>query len=322
MILSNIAALEIESLRTFWEKKAKTLTKLSIAVGYICEGSCETIRLMSERNKSLEILLLVGVHAKEGFTKGQWDHLQELDRLLTVSVRVITSPKNFHGKVYLGRDKAGNEIGTIGSSNLSGLLMISPMVDVDVVLPSGLMPNHIFEHLLKNSVALQDHKPHFKIEGSPLEGICEKADNEFSRIGPTLEIPLKATSSSNLNAHRAEGRPRSWYEVEINIPAGLRNRESLPRTFTGVTPDGFMIPMRRSGDQGKNLRSDKDLCVLGIWIKNWAQAQSGTRIKPGHVITECDLQAWGNPKLRLEKVRPQGTEEKTEYWRMEITRRP
>ena len=130
---------------------------------------------------------------------------------------------------------------------------------------------------------------------------------------PYVDISLSrvdAQQKSNLNAFFGKGRkskstgkvsPRDWYEVEIIVDKGTRNNPVYPQgDFTAYTDDGSNFPCRTEGDYHKNLRSKKDLKILGRWIKG-KLIQSGA-LQEFDPVTSQTLQNYGRNYIRLYKL--------------------
>jgi hypothetical protein len=123
-VTTTLAGVETQttSLEKFWEAQLPKVSSWEIAVGYICEESLDRLKTIAENYPELQITLLIGVHCQDGFTPHQWSRVLVLDAQKNAQVNLITSPINWHGKIFLAKGKTS--IATIGSSNLSGLLYL------------------------------------------------------------------------------------------------------------------------------------------------------------------------------------------------------
>ena len=129
---------------------------------------------------------------------------------------------------------------------------------------------------------------------------------------PYVDISLSrvdAQPRSNLNACFGRGResstgnviPRDWYEVEIIVDTATTNNPVYPQgDFTAHTDDGPPFPCSTQGDNYKNLRSKKDLKILGRWIKGKLE-QSGA-LQQFEPVTSQTLQNYGRDYIRLYKL--------------------
>ncbi|MBI5220821.1 MAG: NgoFVII family restriction endonuclease [Candidatus Liptonbacteria bacterium] len=96
--------------------------------------------------------------------------------------------------------------------------------------------------------------------------------------------------------------PRPWYEVELIAPREINILPVYPRgPFLAYTDDGYIIPMRTSGDNFKNIRSSGNLQLLGQWLKGKLQ-KSGALV-PLTPATAETLEKYGNDTIRFYKVR-------------------
>ena len=148
-----------------------------------------------------------------------------------------------------------------------------------------------------------------------LEHVRKLSDEEFnsSISGQTdivVEVPLKVERKSNLNTYFGAGKiknkysPRSWYEVELIIPKDTPNRDALPDKESGpfkvITDNHYTFNCERQGDYSKNLRSSKDLRILGKWIKG--EMENKGVIRCGQMVTQDTLDAFGKSKLVFRKL--------------------
>ena len=131
-----------------------------------------------------------------------------------------------------------------------------------------------------------------------------------SRTNLYVDIPLKTEAKSNLNTYFGKGKikgkysPRGWYEVEIIVGKNMPMVDLIPDKYDGpftvVTTDGYEFECSRQGDYSKNLRSEKDLKILGRWIKG--QMENCGALEIGTPVTEETLEKFGKNYLRLEKT--------------------
>jgi len=135
------------------------------------------------------------------------------------------------------------------------------------------------------------HEENSKLDG--VEGVTKvsSADVETYKLAQTqitFDIPLKVPGipgsnqdfmKSNINKCYAKGRlntktgvvtERGWWETEIIVSSTTTSNKNYPLKdvpFFVITDDGWKFLMHVSGDYSKNLESDRDLKILGYWLK-------------------------------------------------------
>jgi hypothetical protein len=140
---------------------------------------------------------------------------------------------------------------------------------------------------------------------------------DLASVNPSLlqkfEYPLSRIADrekSNLNVYFGKGRwsrstgkvnPRPWYEIELIAKKQVTSNPLYPKgDFTAYTDDGFVIPMRTSGDYFKNIRSRGNLSLLGQWIKG--KLQKSKALLPLTPVTQDTLDAYGRDKITFYKI--------------------
>ena len=121
---------------------------------------------------------------------------------------------------------------------------------------------------------------------------------------------MKTEEKSNLNAFFGKGRiqasgislPRDWYEVEIIVSKSITSQNGFPycRESVVYTDDGYTFLCKTSGDSSKNLRSSKDLKILGKWIKG--RLENSNALVSGFPVTEDVFEKYGRSNIRLSKI--------------------
>ena len=304
-----------------------TASEFNIATGFISsESLVELQRISSLRNGKLYINLFIGMNYLSGFTSLQYRVLERLSEYLTTKNvgTVYLSPKTlFHGKMYSFTKQDGECLGSIiGSSNLANFLGVAHSNIETNVLFGGDDAFSINKHI-KNIIhdigiefskvkPLTNFLPPEKDLLKGHENVHTVSTAEYNRFvdkctGSVIEIPLKAHGKSNLNPYFGQGKvrgrysPRSWYEVELIIPKHTPNIDILPDKtdgpFTVITPNLYAFQCERQGDYSKNLRSSKDLKILGKWIKG--EMENYGVIECGQLVTEETLKKFGKTKVIL-----------------------
>lgn len=250
------------------------------------------------------------------------------------SVKLCTSFP-FHGKLYSFSDKSGVTSSIIGSSNLSNILPhnSSRRYEVDLYTQEPQINGEIsalIDRLLQISPSLSDPEleiTEFRETNNIMDGIAgvRKIDSkvELNKLKKTIvekkKIVIPITTyedapKSNINAYFGKGRGnkrtnnirrRPWYEVELIVPKNIRD---IPWYFTAgfveknkkisvITDDGYEFKAHRSGDFGKNLRSDKDLKILGKWLKG--RLENAGVLKMSQPVTQDVLLAYGRNNIEI-----------------------
>lgn len=324
-----LRSLTYKSVGDYRTSLLNTAAQFNIATGFISSDSLvELKRLVEIREGALSVDLFVGMNYLEGFTELQYNTLSDLASYLTrnSSGRVFVSPQAlYHGKMYSFDDARGNCLGGfIGSSNLASFMGTSQNnIEADIYLQgseAGFIDSSIRSIIQDLGVAFSDATPitnFLEPETDLLKGLenVEKlSDDEFTAAMSKLtdqvvEVPLKTEEKSNLNTYFGAGKvpgkysPRSWYEVELIVSKKTPNVELLPDKDSGpfkvITPNHYAFYCERQGDYSKNLRSSKDLRILGKWIKG--EMENKGVIRCGEKVTADTLAAFGKSKLVFKK---------------------
>ena len=303
----------------------------SVVTGYASEDSlAEIILVLSDLEVNAPKLkrfdFFLGMAFFDGLTERQKSQLDKLNRLLqsqNLGRVFVPTEISVHTKSVLFEANGSKSL-TLGSSNFSALMPVRRS-ELDVVISgkSKLIENaeQYFELVRRASLPLDGSLlkaiPTTRSLNTRLLAVDGVSKHEFSLDGQTLgvsfDLPVKPTPSSNLNKYFAKARgsiPRSWYEVEINVPSTIGRASGFPsalnndRNFNVYTHDGYIFPCHVSGGPkphfNKNFESDGGLTVLGYWIKGLLLA-TGV-IDEGEIVTEGTLKAYGRSYLKLTKI--------------------
>lgn len=343
LIYSNYPPLKTDS-DTYHEAFIKLLENsdnLKIASGYISADALVDLKSIVEANGGPRIELNIGMHYFEGLTRQQKEAVDDLDNLLqTKSLGgvyfVVTFP--FHGKL-ISFSKNNKNLGSlIGSSNLTNIVesKSNRQYEVDCLLDNAEAVE--IEDFI-GSLNERTTKPYKDIEIKIVEstnslldeqyGVGKADSHELEEIKSSqdfdyvFEIPLKAedATKSNLNTFNGRGRvnkqdfimPRSWYEVELIVPKRITVLPGYPQSdkdgdggvFHVVTDDGWKFSCKVSGQNSKNLRSEKDLKILGKWLKG--RLEHAGALKTGELCTSDTLDRYGRSTFTLAKLKNQDT---------------
>ena len=317
------------SINHYFNNLVDTATHLNIATGYITNDSIAALKQIVEfRKGALKLSLFIGMHYAEGFTKPQYKALKELGNYMKRKEigQIMLSPHApFHGKMYSFMNNEKCLASFIGSSNLGSFTGTSQNnIEADVMLKhlEGIVINDYIGKItnsLGQDILLLPEITKFKTADKKLlrgfSHVKQLNENEVKKIadmttGEYVDIPLKTEAKSNLNTYFGKGKqkdkysPRGWYEVEIIVNKNLKNRELIPSKeagpFTVVTNDGYEFLCSTQGDYSKNFRSDKNLKILGKWIKG--QMENAGALKIGQPVTKETLEKFGKKHIRLEKT--------------------
>lgn len=313
--------------------------KLKIASGYISADALIDLKSIVEANGGPYIELNIGMHYFEGLTRQQKEAVEDLDETLRSRNLggvnfVVTFP--FHGKIISFKNHDHTIGGLIGSSNLTNIVenKTSRQYEVDYRLPeSDCDELERFITRLRETTTrplsdidvrvverennlLDDQYGVSKADDQVVESIKANSDFDYE-----FHIPLKTDGAtrSNLNTFNGKGRenkqgfvmPRSWYEVELIVPKSVTSQPGYPQSDkTGdggvinvITDDGWSFSCKVSGDFSKNLRSEKDLKILGKWLKG--RLEHAGALKTGELCTQLTLDKYGRSDFTLAKLKGQ-----------------
>lgn len=313
----------------YFKRFVEDATLFNVATGFISNDSIAALKQILEfREGQLSLNLFIGMNYLDGFTKLQYNAITDLEGFLQQNKlgHVYLSPSAlFHGKMY-SFVKGSNCIGSfVGSSNLGSFVgtgnnyIESDILFLDreattinssiktIIQTLGAKLNDLPEitsFVAPDIKVLRDYSYVEELSPQRLEQI------KCSVTGRTIQVPLKVEAKSNLNTYFGKGKikgkysPRGWYEVELIVSKTLPNIDILPDKNHGpfhvVTSDGFAFDCERQGDYSKNLRSSKDLKILGRWIKGQMENEGALRI--GEPVTSETLTKFGKSSILFEET--------------------
>ncbi len=218
----------------------------------------------------------------------------------------VTQSMKYHGKVYVFLKNYQPIAAVVGSHNLGAIASEAGNLrqyelswytensheceEISNHVRSVLMAP-VSASICNITDAVIIHEENGKLNG--VEGVTKisSADVEmykYSQTSISFEIPLKVPGmpgsnqdfmKSNINKCYAKGRlntrtgvvtERGWWETEIIVSSSTTSNKNYPLKdvpFFVVTDDGWKYLMHVSGDYSKNLESDRDLKILGYWLK-------------------------------------------------------
>lgn len=318
---------------TFYNLMAES-QRLDIAVGYVTVDSLVTLQQTVKQNNITELNLVIGMHYLERFTRMQYNAAMGLNDYLMDNergqVRLVKSFR-YHGKLYSFSDGDGAFAGIIGSNNLGSIVdNYNRIYDTSLLIDDKAQAQSIkdficclsnrasdnikdcdIERFKENDAILAENE---NVQKADMQEVAE-CNRKLTKT--SFEIPLKGAEvapCSNLNVSFGTGRkaqngfikPRSWYEVELIVPAKVTRLEGYPKpetmdaVFQVITDDGWKFSCKVSGDGGKNLRSVNDLQILGRWLKGRLVDKGILTV--GAPVTNDMLKQYGRTVLTLTKT--------------------
>ena len=324
-----IGRMHLKSVGDYFKHFVENASVFNVATGFISNDSIAALKQILEfREGALSLNLFIGMNYLDGFTKLQYNAIKDLDGFLVDNRlgHVYLSPSAlYHGKMY-SFEKSSKCIGSfVGSSNLGSFVGTgSSYIESDVLFLDSEAKKinqsiySLIELLGKQLVDLPEVTkfvaPDVKVlrDFSYVEELSpQRLDQIKSSVtGNRVSVPLKVEAKSNLNTYFGKGKikgkysPRGWYEVELIVSKTLPNIDLLPDKEYGpfhvVTSDGFAFDCERQGDYSKNLRSSKDLKILGRWIKG--QMENEGALKIGEPVTSETLERFGKTHILFEET--------------------
>ncbi len=304
---------------------------VSIASGYVSLDIINRYKAHFERiaKNGGQARLILGMAFYEGLTKTKLEALKQLaehlEKINEQSGVYVTYSERYHGKVYLFKNEADQRV-YLGSSNfsrsgLAGNIECTALLDDK----SKQQAKDFLEYLFSPDNAVPISKADIVTLGTAdykrrlkLTSLDQLARYDTATIVPEkyehFEYPLDRVvdkEKSNLNVYFGKGRwsrssgkvtPRPWYEVELIAPREINSQPLYPQgNFTAYTDDGYVIPMKTSGDYHKNIRSRGGLQIFGQWMKGKLQ-RSGALV-PLTPVTQDTLDAYGSSSIRFHKLK-------------------
>lgn len=308
--------------------KAKSVT---IASGYVSLDIISKFGTAFEKiaENGGQARLLVGMAFYEGLSSQKLNLLNMLSSKLeltnTNSGVFVSYNGKYHGKLYLfGKSQAVNAY--VGSSNFSrsglseNIECTAQIQDEQTKIKLNQFVNYLFHP--DNAISIL--KADIIVPGSGEYGKRVSLENldDLPRYDPVaidksalpkLEFSLRRIvdkEKSNLNVYFGKGRwsrktgkilPRPWYEVELIADRNISSQDLYPKgDFLAYTDNGYIIPMKTSGDYFKNIRSRGNLQILGQWIKG--KLQKSNALLPLTPVTQDTLDVYGKDSINFYKI--------------------
>lgn len=309
----------VEQKTVFQDQFLKELAQCSEArllSGFISEISVADLAVFCERNSFYDLDLIVGMHWTKGITRPQWSSLCRLQHVLNSGKGKVLFAKEIpiHAKVYSFKSNT-RSILLVGSSNLSALAESGRHVlEADFRIESDSI-NAEFTDKLRSLYS--GFIPIDQILPEQLKFLAPKEKSEspvkILKTSTSFRLPLKSfeeAEKSNLHCYNGAPRtssngrdiPRSWYEIELIVPASITRHPKYPKTgkvdpFHVVTDDGLEFECFTGGQGFKNLRSKGGLTIIGYWLKN--RLINAGLLESGERITTSVLTSYGRSDIEM-----------------------
>lgn len=313
------------------DQKFNSSTSVAIASGYTSFDILNRYKgeFLRIANSGGSAKLLLGMAFYEGLSSNKLSFLSdlssELEAINKLSGVYVTYSGKYHGKIYKFLYEDTKDI-YLGSSNFSrsGL---SENIEATTLLKDEQTIEKVdqfLDFLFSEENAVSIRKADITVPGTTkyIEKLSLKTLDDLERYNPdTVDTSLYPSfdfslsriaekEKSSLNVYFGKGRwsrstgvviPRAWYEVELIANAEIHQNPIYPKgDFLAYTDDGFIIPMKTSGDYYKNIRSRGNLRILGQWIKG--KLQRANALIPLTPVTQDTLDIYGNDVLKIYKI--------------------
>ena len=301
---------------------------LRIASGYFSLDTLQKYEsALLEKSSHASCQILLGMAFYEGLSQKQFDAVKLLNERLvsndTNSGFYVTNGRKYHGKIYQLNGKT-----FLGSSNFSCSGFKNNIeATVQCVGDQVVEINSFLDDLFSEEFSIPVQNAQIPIRGKT-KLIGDRAKSTWDGLRKHNLTPsspqilmneciatydllsLSEKEKSNLNVYFGKGRlntdtgviaPRPWYEIEIIANRAITSNPDYPSgSFVAYTDDGYIIPMKTSGDYKKNLRSEGGLQVFGRWLKG--RLESTGVLDKFTEITPATFLEFGKTKLSLYRM--------------------
>lgn len=312
-----------------FHENLKETEDIRIASGYFSLDILQKYEeLLIEKAHTNQCKILLGMAFYEGLTQKQFDIVNrintEMIKMETSSGFFVTNGRKYHGKIFQLNNSTFIGSSNFSSSGFKGNIEATVKCSREQEVKINLFLDSLFskEHSIKVENAKIPIKGKVKLIGKKAKGTWEglkrhnikETDPEViidQQIATFDLLELSEHEKSNLNIFFGKGRentktkiitPRPWYEFEIIASKKITASLDYPKgNFIAYTDDGYIIPMKTSGDYKKNLRSEGGLQVFGKWFKGRLE-DAGVLEKFTQITAETLLE-YGKTKLSLYKMK-------------------
>ncbi len=285
-----------ELFRTLRDASSSGAT-LSIAVGYVSVG--ELISLGEEASSLVgNIQILDGMARTRPLSSAYFDAIQELRSSIRHFEFYVpkADSKPYHGKLFVLETGSGSEV-YVGSANFS-LNAIEAQYELVVPAPKEAFASlkQYRDWLFSEQYAMPLHQGEVAPQPLPEPALPSVID----QVAFVVRLRPDEKPKSGLNAFLGKPREgegvRNWYEVELSLTEEERGQLGLPATdeffFVRDPRTGDEVKCRRSGDNGKEIRSVGNLRLLGALVKGILGLRRDdflTGDTPKRAISQSDL---------------------------------
>lgn len=313
------------------ENEFRDANNVTVASGYVSLDIINKFYGDFERiaDRGGKARLLVGMAFYEGLTSNKLSRLTSLSNSLEShrngSGIFVSYNGKYHGKLYLFEKNREKKM-YVGSSNFSrsglseNIECTASIIDEETIGKLNTFIDFIFQSdnavsILKADIIVPGTNSYRqKISLKTLDDLPKYDPTTINRsLLPKIEYPLARIADkekSNLNVYFGKGRwsrttgkvlARPWYEVELIANRDITSNPLYPKgDFIAYTDDGYVIPMKTSGDYFKNIRSRSNLSILGQWIKG--KLQKSGALLPLTPVTQDTLDAYGKNFLNFYRI--------------------
>lgn len=318
---------------TTFHEQLKRAHNVKIASGYFSLDILQKYEpLLLEKAQHHQCKILLGMAFYEGLSQKQFDLVEKLNtQMLTMGTEsgfYVTNGRKYHGKIFQLNGKTFLGSSNFSSSGFKGNIEATLMCSEEQEEKINHFLESLFskEHAIKVENAQIPIRGKIKLIGNKAKGTWESLKrHKITETSPEVRLQDKVATydllelaeheKSNLNIFFGKGRenkktkiiiPRPWYEFEIIASKKITASPDYPKgNFLAYTDDGYIMPMKTSGDYKKNLRSEGGLQVFGRWFKGRLE-DNGVLSKFEQITPETILE-YGKTKLSLYKMRTEGS---------------
>ena len=343
MLISNLEQYGGSFSPVFYDLLSDERTKrVRIVSGYVSRDIVLRTHEALRGNRSVGFELVVGMALKEGLAQGVYDALVDLHTEISGKrsgygsrsgvYGFFSGPegqhdRGMHAKAYLVDHPAKQRL-IVGSSNFSFSGFVGNVeMNLTTENPADISDfERFYEDLHSGNQAVALHL----IEDFPIRGAASKRRrNEpgakkvkppsdfkgFPFVDLDLARNIGKQTKSNLNTFFGKGRlatrtgvirARDWYEVELIVPKEVTKNPNYPErgAFEVTTSNGWSFEASVQGDYKKNLRSSRDLKILGMWMKGLLEDSGALSQDPYEMVTAETFSAYGNSVMRIYRDGP------------------
>lgn len=316
-----------------FDEEVQNSQNTRIASGYFSLDILQKYEeLFIEKSRSNQCQILLGMAFYEGLTQKKFEVVKrindEMRKTKTNSGFYVTNGRKYHGKIFQINGKTYLGSSNFSSSGFKGNIEATILCSNEQENKINLFLDELFstEHSIKVEKAEIPIKGKRKLIGNKAKGTWDTLKRHRlketslevlndQKVATIDLLRLAEKEKSNLNIFFGKGRenmkthiiaPRPWYEFEIIVSKTVTANKNYPKgNFLAYTDDGYIMPMKTSGDFKKNLRSAGGLQVFGRWFKG--RLENAGHLEKFTQITPETLLEYGKTNLCLYKMKKEGS---------------